>query len=436
MHQVSAASEKQVRFEITNPISKVVYTLVQNGKMSGKIPSTRGNMRTVTGIRYECNLTSTQVIKRLAAIESSKSKRLAESLDVRTLPDVSICHSATFKNNWASNSFLKKYVTEAKRRGLTCGVGETTTTASSTSNTPTNTTPSVTQTATASETTTSAVTVATTPTTSTLSVSASSTKWREAKDATEAQRFANEIQASIVMFMAIAEVIEKQPLTMKDRVLSVVDSEIVRLQKEKQLLQDQLSSRFSTPIRPNNANLSVSAFRAADTFPKIPFYVPGTNEIGEMLVVPRVSDEGYLNYQFDFLDPTSTYDKVRDSIDVAHDDIGALIFGLNKIDEWTKVAQENNVNRRIEKTASCIPDGMCEEKQQGVSSTEVVFQVYEDGSTAGRIQRNKGKFMVGYNMSVESSILLSAYLIYMRDVGAKEFNIGVMTDDEVKDLFN
>ncbi len=32
-----------------------------------------------------------------------------------------------------------------------------------------------------------------------------------------------------------------------------------------------------------------------------------------------------------------------------------LIFGLNKIDEWTKVAQENNVNRRIEKTASCIP---------------------------------------------------------------------------------
>ena len=328
----------------------------------------------------------------------------------------------------------RDYVEEAKRRGLSCGVGVTTKTTSPTT-TP-STTPSTTQVASASETTTSAVTVATTPTTSTLSVSASSTKWREARDASEAQRFADEIQASIVMFMAIAEVIEKQPLTMKDRVLSVVDSEIVRLQQEKQLLQDQLSSRFSTPIRPNNANLSVSAFRAADTFPKIPFYVPGTNEIGEMLVVPRVSDEGYLNYQFDFLDPTSTYDKVRDSIDVAHDDIGALIFGLNKIDEWTKVAQENNVNRRIEKTASCIPDGMCEEKKQGVSSTEVVFQVYEDGSTAGRIQRNKGKFMVGYNMSVESSILLSAYLIYMQDVGAKEFNIGVMTDDEVKGLFN
>jgi len=39
-------------------------------------------------------------------------------------------------------------------------------------------------------------------------------------------------------------------------------------------------------------------------------------------------------------------------------------------------------------------------------------------------------------MSVESSILLSAYLTYMRDVGAKEFKIGIMTDEEVEKLFN
>ena len=77
---------------------------------------------------------------------------------------------------------------------------------------------------------------------------------------------------------------------------------------------------------------------------------------------------------------------------------------------------------------------MCKEKKQGVFSTEVVFQIYEDGSTAGRIQRNKGKFIFGYNMLVELSILLSAYLIYMRNVGMLEFHIGVMSDDEVKGL--
>ena len=38
-------------------------------------------------------------------------------------------------------------------------------------------------------------------------------------------------------------------------------------------------------------------------------------------------------------------------------------------------------------------------------------------------------------MLVELSILLSAYLIYMRDVGMLEFHIGVMSDDEVKGLF-
>ena len=68
-------------------------------------------------------------------------------------------------------------------------------------------------------------------------------------------------------------------------------------------------------------------------------------------------------------------------------------------------------------------------------STEIVFQVYEDGSTAGRMQRNKGTYSVGYNLSVESSVLLSAYLTYMRDTGFKEFNIRNMSDEELESLF-
>jgi hypothetical protein len=180
----------------------------------------------------------------------------------------------------------------------------------------------------------------------------------------------------------------------------------------------------------------VSAFRASDTFPKVPFYIPGTNEIGETLVTPRVSDEGYLNYKFDFIDPVASYDKVRDTVLIPHDSIDELINGMGKIDEWTQVAQENGVNRRISKAAACIPTGACEVKKAGISSTELLFQVYEDGSTSGRMQINKGQFNVGYNMSVESTILLQAYLIYMREIGSKEFNVGVMSDDEVLELFD
>ena len=43
---------------------------------------------------------------------------------------------------------------------------------------------------------------------------------------------------------------------------------------------------------------------------------------------------------------------------------------------------------------------------------------------------------MGYNLSVESSQLMAAYLTYMRDIGSKEFNIGNMTDTEIKSLFN
>ncbi len=39
-------------------------------------------------------------------------------------------------------------------------------------------------------------------------------------------------------------------------------------------------------------------------------------------------------------------------------------------------------------------------------------------------------------MSVESTILLQAYLIYMRDLGSKEFSVGVMSDEEVLELFD
>ena len=48
---------------------------------------------------------------------------------------------------------------------------------------------------------------------------------------------------------------------------------------------------------------------------------------------------------------------------------------------------------------------------------------------------NKGTYCVGYNLCVESSVLLSAYLTYMRDIGFKEFNIRNMSDEELESLF-
>ena len=159
--------------------------------------------------------------------------------------------------------------------------------------------------------------------------------------------------------------------------------------------------------------LNLSSFRASETFPLIPFYIPGTNENGTMIVIPRVTERGDLVYRLNFLDPILTYEKVRDRIDIPDEDIDEVIKALNKIDEWTKTAQENNLTRNIQKTALCITSGIqsgqCEVKQKGTMSKEIIFQVYEDGSTAGRIQINKGNYSIGYNLSIESTVLLSAY---------------------------
>ena len=62
--------------------------------------------------------------------------------------------------------------------------------------------------------------------------------------------------------------------------------------------------------------------------------------------------------------------------------------------------------------------------------------LYEDGSTSTKIQQNKGKFQSGYNVSVESGLLLSAYSDYMMDIGSKEFIAATMTDEELDAEFN
>ena len=250
----------------------------------------------------------------------------------------------------------------------------------------------------------------------------------------EAQDKINEVEASITMFDTI--MVELKSGKLNDTLAGIdvtVVEEIKRLQIQREYLQKNFESRYQTPIRPNNKNLGVTAFRASETFPKIPFYIPGTKEIGELLVTPRVSDTGFLEYHLVFLDFAHEIEKKRETIVIPHVDSEKFISGLNKILEWTNVATDNSLRRRLSKSVLCIPEEACDNKRQGVSSTEIIFQTYEDGSTAGRIQRNKGRFSVGYNISHQSAALLSAYLLYMRKVGSKEFAIGVMSDEELKD---
>ena len=215
----------------------------------------------------------------------------------------------------------------------------------------------------------------------------------------------------------------------------VLDKKIEELTKLRESLAASYLSKYNTPIYPVNINLGTTAFRYSEIFPSIPYYIPGTKEVGEFLVQPVVSNKGQLTYEFTFLDPSAKYNKEREQIVVVNTDMGSLIDGLDKVREWTETAEKNNVRRRYEKVATCFPKADCGERQVGKASTEVVFQIYENGSTAGKLQRVKGEFVSGYNMSVESTVLLGAYLKYMRDIGEREFKIGSMSEKDLDTMF-
>ncbi|MEC7191607.1 MAG: hypothetical protein VXW18_10925, partial [Pseudomonadota bacterium] len=126
----------------------------------------------------------------------------------------------------------------------------------------------------------------------------------------------------------------------------------------------------------------------------------------------------------------------RDQIKVSAKSVSAAIAGLDKILEWTEIAEENAVTRRLEKRATCLSEPICPSVATGVYSSELLFQTYENGSTSGKFQINKGNYSFGYNVSVESAILLSAYLTYMNEIGRKDFDVRSMSDDQVLDLFD
>jgi hypothetical protein len=111
---------------------------------------------------------------------------------------------------------------------------------------------------------------------------------------------------------------------------------------------------------------------------------------------------------------------------------------LLKMTGWSKTAHDQHIRRAMTKRVDCFPDGNCPaegQKREGVSSTEIIFQINEDGATSGRIQRNKGKYDDGYNISMESAIWLQAYLKHVLNEGKSEFDAGSKSTDELRQMF-
>jgi hypothetical protein len=223
-----------------------------------------------------------------------------------------------------------------------------------------------------------------------------------------------------------------------DKAIEAVNAQIERLQSEYSTL-DRLFGIYLTSIKPNDRDLYLTARKASEIYPKIPYYIPGTNETGEFWVEPNVSDSGEMQFGFKFVDIDSSAEKVRETIVMSLPQIEDAQKALFKLHAWSEITHQQKLRRNYEKRVTCFPVSECPpdgERVAGKASTEVRFNVYEDGSTAGRIQRNKGLFVEGYNVSIDSAMLLQAYLSHVIKEARLEFKSGTQDKKALDELFH
>lgn len=203
--------------------------------------------------------------------------------------------------------------------------------------------------------------------------------------------------------------------------------------------KNEALSKYSTPIRPDDMNLGVTARKASEFYPKIPYYIPGTRETGEFWVEPVVTDTGTLEFNFKFVDVDSAIaEKVRGSIEMSISQLESTRLALAKAAKNSRIAHEKGIRRKFDQRLVCFPEADCPpegKKMDAKASTEILFSINDDGSTNARIQRNKGRFEEGYNVSIKSALLLQAYLSFVLKHAQKEFNAGSASEDDIRQLF-
>ena len=214
----------------------------------------------------------------------------------------------------------------------------------------------------------------------------------------------------------------------------------IKERKENLKTEDVKLNGYLTSVTPNNRNQYLTARRASEVYPRVPYYIPGTEEIGEFWVEPFVTEKGEQRFKFHFMDPKSSNDNKRETIVMSREQLSEVQKGLFKLYEWSNKAQEQKIRKVYSKRAICFPEAECpadgEKGEMGKSSTEVRFQIYEDGATAGRIQRNKGKFEEGYNVSIDSALLLQAYSTFVLTESDFDYKQGTQSRKDLDEMFN
>ncbi len=178
---------------------------------------------------------------------------------------------------------------------------------------------------------------------------------------------------------------------------------------------------------------SLSGKKVAGIFPLIPFYSPGSGQVGELEVAPQATGKGVV-YKFKFVQHLDGAGEASNTMSINSADIEHINHGISKSHEWSGLAKKKGLRQLHQKVASCFPENMCEDENSG-TPTKVLFMLYEDGSTAAKLQQKSSDTIIGYNFSIDSALLLASYLDYMKSKGEAEYSVGTMTDADLDSVF-
>ncbi len=176
-----------------------------------------------------------------------------------------------------------------------------------------------------------------------------------------------------------------------------------------------------------------SGQKVAGIYPLIPYSSPGSGQVGELEVAPQATDKGMV-YNFKFVQHIAGSNDSVNTISINSADLAQLNYGLQKSHEWSAEAKKKGLRQLYQKDASCFPEDMCDDDDSD-TPTKVLFMLYEDGSTAAKIQQKSGNNTFGYNLSMDSALLLASYLDYMKAKGETEYGVGTMTNADLNSVF-
>jgi hypothetical protein len=182
---------------------------------------------------------------------------------------------------------------------------------------------------------------------------------------------------------------------------------------------------------------------------KIQYYIPGSEEIGEMWVNWFIDDDKGPMMRLNFMDPTHQYENKAYKIDISLEPIEfpcntdvntdsnkntspscQIVKDLLRADRWGKIAKEKELKRRYKNRVSFIQG---DEKSK--ISLAVYFQVYENGAMSAQLVHKKYGFPKRFNFTLANALELARYIENTRKKAQKKWFNQTRTKEDLDALF-